>query len=145
MNHRRGLCNLHCVVTVVLGKQLIFKSAVITSKIFLVVSNPYLTYNRCDLHVPYFCYSIHKNNIRIKSSSVNTPCFIMEAHKTHIWLAPLQKKMSALFCSTTQNPTEKQSPYLPPSLHQPIYSNKKLLHAQRSYILSIPSCGNLNE
>ena len=131
MSHRGGLWNVHCVVTVVLGKQLIFKSAVIRSTIFLVVSNPYLTYNSFDLHVLYFCYSIHKNNIGIKSSSVNTPCFIMEAHNTHIWLAPLQKKkFTALFCATTQKPTEKQSPILPPTLfHQPIYSNKKLLHA----------------
>ena len=126
----RGLWNVQCVVTVALGKQLIFKSAVIRSTIFLVVSNPYLTYNSFDLHVLYFCYSIHKNNIGIKSSSVNTPCFIMEAHNTHIWLAPLQKKNSQpFFAQQLKNLQKNSHPFPPAPFHQHIYSNKKLLHA----------------
>ena len=126
----RGLWNVHCVVTVVLGKQLIFKSAVIRSTIFLVVSNPYLTYNSFDLHVLYFCYSIHKNNIGIKSSSVNTPCFIMEAHNTHIWLAPLQKKNSQpFFAQQLKNLQKNSHPFsLPPST-SPFIPTKKLPHA----------------
>ena len=69
----------------------------------------------------------------------------MEAQNTHIWLAPLQrKKFTALFCAPTKKPTQKQSSILSlPSPHQPISSNKKLLHAKRAYVSSIPSRDNL--
>ena len=132
MNHRGGLWNVHCVVTVVLGKQLIFKSAVIRSTIFLVVSNPYLTYNSLDLHVLYFYYSIHKNNIGIKSSSVNTPCFILEAHNTHIWLAPLQEK-------TIQSPflPNNSKTYRKTVTHPPL-PPAHLFQQKNSYTLSVP-------
>ena len=65
MNHQGPLWNVHCVVTVVLGKQLNFKSAVVRSTIFLVVTSPIPQFGEqgvIKIYFRYYYYYYHSHS-----------------------------------------------------------------------------------